>query len=43
MKHKPLIQTNKYLKNKALRDAMLVDHAIASSKAKGFGARASHY
>ena len=40
MNNKPLIQTNKYLKDKAFRESMLMEHAIASARIEGaLGAR----
>lgn len=40
MNGKALIQTNKYLKDKTLRESMLIEHAIASATIEGvLGAR----
>jgi hypothetical protein len=40
MNNKALIQTNKYLKDKAFRESMLIEHAIASARIEGvLGAR----
>jgi hypothetical protein len=40
MNKKPLIQTNKYLKNRAFRESMLIEHAIVSARIEGVqGAR----